>query len=181
MENYSPRKHHEAGITLIECIVSLAVIVMVGTLSVSSLAFFNRLTNGSKDQFEADATFRRIHLYIQKQIDRSDSIYVFNNCLYLIDLENSEKYMNYYKYNEENKILYRRKAYRKTLNDIGLGESSQLAKNVNAFSLNAEKNDQGEYTGLIELKFSLEDHGKERSYEAAFLYPGDPEKIQNWK
>ena len=70
------QRKENLGFTLIELIVSLAVIAMVMLLALSTLAFFNQVSSGLRYNAEEDAAFRRIHLYVQKQIERSEVIYV---------------------------------------------------------------------------------------------------------
>ncbi|MEG2418679.1 MAG: prepilin-type N-terminal cleavage/methylation domain-containing protein, partial [Eubacterium sp.] len=126
MGKYSRIRQRKAssGFTLVELMVSLALIAMVMLLSLSTLAFFNQIASGLRYDAETDVTFRRIHLVVQKQIERSDVLYIKGERVYLMDLENPTLYMDYYRHDPTSGTLYRCKVHRSNLVDIGPGQYS---------------------------------------------------------
>lgn len=171
------RRKDSSGFTLVELMVSLAVIAMVMFLVLSTLAFFNQISSGLRYDAEEEATFRRIHLVVQKQIERSDVLYTKRGQVYLMDLENPTLYMDYYRHDSTSGTLYRCKVHRNNLVDIGPGQYSQLARDVVDFTLKAQTDETGEFDGIIAMHLVLKQGGKEQDYDAAFTYPGGEKAI----
>ena len=83
------------GFSLIEVLTALVVISMVLSLLLSGLIYVNTIDKKMAIDQKLFYNERYLNLYFQKQILRSEKIYVKNNRVYLQDLESPEHY-NYY-------------------------------------------------------------------------------------
>jgi prepilin-type N-terminal cleavage/methylation domain-containing protein len=167
-----------AGYTLVEVIIALAVITLVAALSLSTLSFFSGMVRRFSAQGSRDDEFRKMHLFFQKQIEKSDYLYIKDGNLYLQDMENPTKYYNYYQLNTGSGIIYRYKAAYGTLQNIGLGETSQFSSAATQFGLQAGKNAAGQFTGNVELTVQFAGDGQGAVYKAVILYPGGKDAIK---
>lgn len=80
---------------MIEVLTALVVISMVLSLLLSGLIYVNTIDKKMAIDQKLFYNERYLNLYFQKQILRSEKIYVKNNRVYLQDLESPEHY-NYY-------------------------------------------------------------------------------------
>ena len=157
------------GYTLIELIISLAMIALIAVLCLNTAAFSALIAKNTQRDINQDLTQRRIVTHLQKQIEMSDTIRIHGTTVYLQDME-SKGYYNYYTL--KNGMLMRHKT-NPDLSSIGFGNSSQLADGLTMFQLRAEiVNNQP--TGKITLNMQLKDKKNDESH--SFLYPG---KINN--
>ena len=159
------------GFTLMEVITTLAVTSMITVLCLSAVSFLNVFTAKVADPSSADSQFRSIHVFLQKQIETSDTIRIHNGQVYLRDMESSQ-YYNHYGYIQ--KVLYRYKSDN-ALIDIGPGDKSQLGISLDSFVLEAVTA-SGTPTGDIHLAIRFSNNTK--TYETTIHYPGSPQNIQ---
>lgn len=172
----TPEQHPDGGYTLVELIVALSVIAMVLTLSLSTLAFFNRVSLTFHGGEEGEESFRAMHLYFQKQIERSEKIYLKNGQVYLQDMESPKTYYNYYTLKSQ--MIYRNKARTSDLMTIGSGSTSQFSSGIESFSLRADVDGQGQLNGNLRLTVQFTTMEGNSAYEAVFKYPGGVNKME---
>jgi prepilin-type N-terminal cleavage/methylation domain-containing protein len=150
------------GFSLIEVLTSLMVISLVLGLLLSGLIFVNTIKEKTQINQKLFYSERYLNLYFQKQILKSETIYYRSNRIYLQDLENPDRYYNYYQYN--NGFLRRYKVYKNDLNPIGTGGNSQFADNIKSFSLTLGPNKE------ILLKYTLAIDGEIYHRETTFKH-----------
>lgn len=150
--------HTRRGFTIIELILSLAIMVVLLTVSLYTFnLFFNTydylhlFTNSAEN-------LRFFSTILERQINQCPAIYIVNNRIYLKDLETPE-YYNYYTL--KNGIIVKTKTNSQLL-PIGLGETSQIAGDIEDFTLTY--GEQGFY-----LYLSTEDKKYELSKEIRFF------------
>ena len=134
------------GFSLIEVLTALVVITMLLSLLLSGLIYVNTIDKKMAIDQKLFYNERYLNLYFQKQILRSEKIYVKHNRVYLQDLESPEHY-NYYQYS--NGFLRRYKVSGDGLILIGSGSNSQFADSIQSFSLSLGSDQE------IILKYSL--------------------------
>lgn len=140
------------GFSLIELITALMVISLVMLMLLSGLVFVNAVNQKAEIDQKVYYNERYLNLYFQKQVLESERIISKSNRIYLQDLENPDKYYNYYQYN--NGFLRRYKVYKEGLNSIGSGGNSQFSENIQEFSLSLGSNNE------IVLEYTLSIEGK---------------------
>ena len=160
----------EDGYTLVELIISLAVIGIIAVLCLNVAAFSAMASKNMKTDINQDLTRRRIVSHLQKQIEMSDSIRIHNGAVYLRDME-SRGYYNYYSLN--NDVLMRHKT-KSDLSSIGPGSTSQLADGLTRFDFQAEMLDNHP-TGKLTLTIRFKDETYDEKY--SFIYPGNNQNI----
>ena len=160
----------EDGYTLVELIISLAMIALIVVLCLNVAAFSALASKNMKTEINQDLTRRRIVTHFQKQIEMSDTIRIHNGIIYLQDME-SNGYYNYYTLN--NGTLMRHKT-NPDLTSIGLGSTSQFAIDLTRFDFNAEVVNH-QPTGKITL--TLQFKGEDNDENFSFKYPGKTKNI----
>lgn len=135
------------GFSLIEVLTSLMVMSLLLGLLLSGLIYMNIINEKTATNQKLFYSERYIGLYFQKQILKSEKIYLKNGRVYLQDLESPDLYYNYYRYN--NGYLRRYKVYKDGLSLIGEGQSSQFIDNIQYFAMTLGTNNE------IHLKYSL--------------------------
>lgn len=161
-------KKNDRGFTLIETVQALMLFSLIALLALSTLFFFNTLKEKSGSQMSSDRAFEKAHLFFQKQIECSEKIYIFENTVYIQDME-SPQYYDCYERNEENVLL--RIKCDEDLNKIKNGAYSQFISGVSDFSLEALRNAKGELTGNIKMRICFND-GEKKEYKTVMAYPG---------
>lgn len=136
MQKYMVEGWSTKGYTLIELIVSLSVTSLLLLLLLSTLQFSNRVSESIKQSDGVGREVRNIHLFFQKQILKSEKIYIKDDRVYLQDTDHSNSsFYNYYDLNKESGVLYRYKVYEQNLSSIGLGGTSQIGDQIEKFSM----------------------------------------------
>ena len=158
------------GYTLVELIISLAMVAMIAVLCLNVAAFSSMTTKTMRTDISQSLTQKRIIIHLQKQIEMSDSIRIHNGAVYLRDME-SRGYYNYYSLN--NDVLMRHKT-KSDLSSIGPGSTSQLADGLTRFDFQAEVNDNHP-TGKLTLTMRFKDETNDEKY--TFIYPGNNQNI----
>lgn len=141
-----------AGFSLIEVLTSLMVISLVLVMLLSGMFYLNTISKKAETNQKLFYTERYLNLYFQKQILRSEKIYLKNNRIYLQDMENPELYYNFYQYS--NGFLRRYKVRENKLSSIISGGNSQFADGIQSFTMTLGPNYE------ILLKYSLAVEGK---------------------
>ncbi len=165
------------GHTLIELIVTLGIMAMVLTLCFGTIGFFNTMISKIDTTHPSESDLRFLHVFLQKQIESSDTLYLSGGELYVRDME-TPTYFNHYKINSTSGLLYRYKSkeINGVLKDIGAGEKSQLTSSLSAFSLQPSlTNGQPDGNILLDVQF---ENDPNQTYEIIIYYPGNPENIK---
>lgn len=149
------------GFTLIEVLISMAFIVIILSLLLSTFQFQYDTYENLYDATSGVDNLRFLSSTIETQIRATPTIYVLNNCVYLKDLETPE-YLNYYTLS--NGMVFKTKVD-KYLDSIGLGSTSQISEKLDAFILTCTDN------GKVKLVLTSTVSGKTYQVvkEVAFL------------
>ncbi|MBR0384831.1 MAG: prepilin-type N-terminal cleavage/methylation domain-containing protein, partial [Eubacteriaceae bacterium] len=83
------------GYTLVELIISLAMVAMIAVLCLNVAAFSSMAARTMRTDITQGLTQRRVIIHLQKQIEMSNSIRIYNGVVYLRDME-SQGYYNFY-------------------------------------------------------------------------------------
>lgn len=158
--------HNQKGYTLIEMLTAIFITSMVLGLLVTSLQFSCRLTEGISCKTISGQESKRAYLFIQKQLAKSQKIFVKDGRVYLQDMETPD-YCDFYTL-EGGAMVYRNKVHKDTLKPIEKGGKSQLIHRVTRFELRLEEMDT--------LQMTLEFSGDEPAVNARFYYPNEVEK-----
>ncbi|MBQ3334451.1 MAG: prepilin-type N-terminal cleavage/methylation domain-containing protein [Eubacteriaceae bacterium] len=158
------------GYTLVELIISLAMVAMIAVLCLNVAAFSSMAARTMRTDITQGLTQRRVIIHLQKQIEMSNSIRIYNGVVYLRDME-SQGYYNFYTLN--NGVLMRHKT-KSDLSSIGPGSTSQLADGLTRFDFQAEVNDNHP-TGKLTLTMRFKDETNDEKY--TFIYPGNNQNI----
>lgn len=156
---------NEKGYTLVELIVTLAMVSMILLLLLSTFQFLMGVNEKIKYTEGSGRNVRDLHLFFQKQILKSEKIYEKKGVVYLQDME-SEKYQyyNYYYLDKTSEILNRYKVNEIHLSSIGLGGKSQIADRIESFNMSAEGNN-------ILITIKIKDQKKE--LKIIVFYPNE--------
>ncbi|MPW25126.1 prepilin-type N-terminal cleavage/methylation domain-containing protein [Alkalibaculum sp. M08DMB] len=128
---YSDLHKLRKGFTLVELIISLALLIIVLTTLLFTFKFqYDTYDKLYTDTYNAE-NLRYLSITLERQIRATPIIFIVNDRIYLKDLESPE-YFNYYSLN--NSILFKTKTD-KALNSIGQGSTSQIAADIDFFAL----------------------------------------------
>lgn len=158
--------HNQNGYTLVEMLTAIFITSMVLGLLVTSLQFSCRMTEGISRKTISGQESKRAYLFIQKQLAKSQKIFVQNGRVFLQDME-TPAYYDFYTL-EGGAMVYRNKVDKITLKPINAGGKSQLIHRVTRFELSLE--------GTDTLQMTLEFSGDEPAVNARFYYPNEVEK-----
>lgn len=120
------------GFTLIELIISMSLILMILTMVLFTFKFQNDTYNKLYESTYNRENLRFLSIILETQVRATPKMYILNDQIYLKDLE-SPQYYNYYTLN--NRMVMKTKTD-KYLDSIGLGSTSQIAGDIDEFSLN---------------------------------------------
>ncbi|HHT51119.1 MAG TPA: prepilin-type N-terminal cleavage/methylation domain-containing protein [Eubacteriaceae bacterium] len=122
----------EGGVTLVELIIVLALIGIVLTVAGSMFVVGISSFNTADEQVESYSSGRMAFLNIERQIKRSEEIYIKDNVVYIQDIE-SPLYYNYYTL--EGSQIKKFKVDKDSLEHLPSGYKSQFAENILDFQL----------------------------------------------
>src|SRR5690554_298649 len=88
-------RNNEKGVTLIELIIVIALIGLIGSVVGSLFLTGIRSFNTADEQVESYSSGRLAYLNLERQIKRSEEIFIKDDKVYIQDLETPE-YYNYY-------------------------------------------------------------------------------------
>lgn len=135
------------GFTLIELIISIALTTIILSMLVSFFKFQYDAYYNFYDSTSNSDNLRFLSTVLETQIRATPIIYNVNDCIYLKDIESPE-YFN--TYSLSNQIVYKTKTD-SNLDSIGLGSNSQMAWNIDSFTITLT--DQGNINMKISSKY----------------------------
>lgn len=130
---YYKRQDHDKGVTLIELLIVIAIISLISMVVVSMFIFGIRSFKVAEQQIESYSNVRLTYLNLERQIRRSEKIFVKDDVVYIQDLESSAKYYNYYTL--VGSQIKKCKVDKDNLVHIPYGYKSQFAENIVEFEL----------------------------------------------
>lgn len=171
---YTPLKsmnQNNKGYAMIEVILTLAITAVIAVILMLMLKTGTMIAVRYKKDNQFNQDFTYMHLYFQKQILKSDTLYIQDDVVYLKDMESSQKgYYNAYRYDKINQRIYRDKAVLQNgkMKGIGLGETSQFASQIQAFEMQWSESER-----LIRINLTVKNTTDEQSRSFAFRFANE--------
>lgn len=159
------------GYTLIEMLIALAISGLIAVILLYILQAGYQINGKVVEMGSLEQDIRYLNLYFQKQVLRSEQIYVENNSVFLQDMESSEKnYFNKYRFDRINGRIYKEKVVLKDgqMQGIGAGESSQMANRIRSFGIFWD-----EATALVQVDITVYDGDITQTLNGRYRYTGE--------
>ncbi len=146
-------RNNEKGVTLIELIIVIALIGLIGIV-VGSMFFTGiRSFNTADEQVASYSSGRLAYLNLERQMKRSEEIFIKDDKVYIQDLE-TPQYYNYYILVGSQIKKY--KVNKGDLEHIESGYASQFAENIKEFELVKAEDSEN----IFKLRIIAEKEGK---------------------
>ncbi|MGL4607849.1 MAG: prepilin-type N-terminal cleavage/methylation domain-containing protein [Eubacteriaceae bacterium] len=137
------------GFTLLEVMISLSIVSLIFLVLLSGLFFVNKTEEKMRKNQMNVYDERYLVTFFQKQILNSEQIIIYNQRVYLQDLESPEAYYNYYE--STSQMLRRYKVLNnEKMTSIGPGGNSQFSEKIKGFSMT-----KGSETSLV-IRYQVE-------------------------
>lgn len=147
------KRDSNKGVTLIELLITMAIIAMVTMITISIFLIASKSYHIAEQQVESYSSGRMAYLNLERQMKKSEKIFIKDNIIYIEDLENPHKYYNYYTL--VGTQIKRHKVKKESLVRIPNGCTSQFAENIAAFELTKTQ----ENKNTFRLKISSDKDG----------------------